>query len=38
MKRVCILTLTILLALTLLLPLPVFAEEITTAGEAVTEP
>lgn len=37
MKRVCILTLTILLALTLLLPLPVFAEEITTAGETVTE-
>lgn len=38
MKRVCILTLTILLALTLLLPLPVFAEEITTGGEPVTEP
>lgn len=37
MKRVCILTLTILLALTLLLPLPVFAEEITTEGETVTE-
>jgi predicted Holliday junction resolvase-like endonuclease len=37
MKRVCILTLTILLALALLIPLPVFAEEITTAGETVTE-